>query len=168
MKAILLHELQHKIQESENFARGGNPEHSMTFPEFNDELNKIMQDIKDKGLDPKLLKDADKASLIDKAGFNVYQRLKGEVEARAVQERSTYSPHMLKNVPPARTQALDIPERQQIVVRGRNQAASIIDDIKEKEDALTRARASHAKFEEIAATSDNPRAKDAVKQSAAD
>lgn len=73
LKQTLLHEIQHAIQDKENFARGGSPE------EF-----------------------VDGAENADEA-FEQYQRLAGEVEARNTEARIDYDAAQRRSVPPQHT-----------------------------------------------------------------
>lgn len=166
MKQIILHEAQHKVQESENFARGGSPDNVQDLPAYHDEIKSRRDALLKEGISPDLLKVADLGSIMDSAGFSVYKRLKGEVEARNVQKRSLLTEDQLKYAPPWATE--DVPSAKQVVTFHDRVAKSIVDDLRTKQDELDAAKKSHAEFEHIAATSDNPLAKEALAKSSAD
>lgn len=85
-RSTLLHEIQHGIQNTEGFSRGGN---ARSF------LNSRLTEEPD--FDP----------------FEFYRRLAGEVEARNVQFRDLMSPERRRQAPPWQT--ADTPESQQLM-----------------------------------------------------
>lgn len=93
MRAVLLHEIQHAIQEKEGFAAGGNPEMFMDFDRIEylerrrDELNQRINE-GEEGLEDDLREV--ESELVDKREeepYYNYRRLAGEVEARNVMKR---------------------------------------------------------------------------------
>jgi hypothetical protein len=88
-RSDMLHELQHAVQQRQGFARGGSPNELVATL---DETQKISETLwKQKvaqGMDPsKAARDA-----LSEARNQVYKRLAGEAEARAVQSRMNLSP----------------------------------------------------------------------------
>ena len=69
-KSALYHEIQHAVQDIENFARGGNE--NTALKKASKEQQKEIKALKNQGIDPKL---------------EAYKRLHGEVEARNVEQR---------------------------------------------------------------------------------
>lgn len=92
IKATLLHEAQHAVQELENFARGGNPD--------------FMKFLLAKSPNSTLAKNPE-------AVFQAYRQLAGEVEARVVGQRSVMPERFSKAVAPFRQE--DFPRRQQVL-----------------------------------------------------
>jgi hypothetical protein len=118
-KSTMLHELQHGVQDKEGFAKGGSPESAAS--QFYDDTNKRLSEI---------VRQKDRATGAEKAAlqaeydrlmeakmaakpFDLYRRLAGETEARAVQARAYLTPDERR----ARAPWLDydIPPEQQIV-----------------------------------------------------
>ncbi len=120
-KSSLLHEIQHSIQNKENWARGGNPNSARqtlydTLDDFIDKgvldyersLNHLKEAIKSKDIKEiaywkkdfdsvrHLKKDYDKfmqyRKLVNEKGKNLYARLWGEQQARATQHRMNMTP----------------------------------------------------------------------------
>jgi hypothetical protein len=94
MLSVILHELQHAIQNYEGFAEGGTPE-SIT-PENYLDHQREMLDLLDLNIakykrehNDKMLEKVreQKRTLMDAANFKAYKRLAGEVEARNTQKR---------------------------------------------------------------------------------
>lgn len=98
IKSVLLHEVQHAVQEIETFAKGGNPDFMMQklFDSPNQEL-----------------------AFSQKAVRQAYEQLAGEVEARNVQSRMDFSRNFLRILNPATTE--DFPRRQQLVFKRADQ-----------------------------------------------
>jgi hypothetical protein len=113
---ILLHELQHGVQESEGFAPGSAiPEITRGTPAW-DVYQKARNDIKEHmasmGLSGPIPKDLDDQAKMYVRQF-LYQRSAGEVEARNVQKRMAMTPEERVATPPWETQ--DFPYDKQIV-----------------------------------------------------
>lgn len=97
-KSVILHELQHNIQEQEGFARGGNVA-SFTSPillKLESELDKLKTKVKTSGITTRVEADAinDATRIIQEhkqQAHNNYKRLAGEVEARNVQSRMDFN-----------------------------------------------------------------------------
>jgi len=94
---VLLHEIQHNVQSTENFGRGGNTDY-FAF--------KLAQDvIKD---DPSRAKEffRPKSPLwknVDKQAMDMYMKLPGEVESRSVELRKNFPPEMLRQYSPRKS-----------------------------------------------------------------
>ncbi len=93
MRAVLLHEIQHAIQEKEGFAAGGNPEMFMDFDRIEylerrrDELNQRINE-GEEGLEDELQEvESELVDKREKEPYYNYRRLAGEVEARNVMKR---------------------------------------------------------------------------------
>lgn len=108
IRSVLLHEIQHAIQEAEGFASGGAPNEAQLrasgFGEqFDAEVASIMQDgdpwTTAGGLDEEGAKRA--------AALNLYTRLAGEIEARNTQAREMMTDEQRRETPPSTTQ--DVP-----------------------------------------------------------
>lgn len=134
-KSMLLHELQHTIQEHEGFARGGNPaEEAIDYGILGSpatqmaelgsaKLNalyakglrsKYANPAEFKAMDPKGFREYQKANhLMDKSGasFEAYLRGAGETEARNTQMRRDMGPWARKVAPPWYTE--DYPAEEQ-------------------------------------------------------
>lgn len=112
-KSVILHEVQHSIQEAEGFARGGTPQMFM-HPNLS-KAEELYQKAIEQGGDPSspaLLK-AKKIIMDEKTkARDMYTRLMGEVEARNVQARMDYSDNTRLSVPPDISES--IPRDQQI------------------------------------------------------
>lgn len=90
-RSIVGHELQHDVQFTEGFAGGANPS--------------MMRDY---------ARQAGAAGDdVNKAGYEAYRRMAGEVEARNVQKRLDMTPEQRRATPPWRT--WDVPLSQQII-----------------------------------------------------
>lgn len=104
IKGTLLHEIQHIIQDKENFARGGSP------AQFG---SKAMMSLMQKGKqytgwsDPKFQTDFAKEKM------TMYRQLAGETEARNVTKRMNYSDQRRLETPVAKTE--DVPRPLQTV-----------------------------------------------------
>ena len=81
-RSTTLHEMQHAIQNLEGHARGGNP--SMY-------ANELMAQGRS---------EFDANEIAARWGLAYYNRLAGEVEARAVQKRMDYTPEQRRSQPP--------------------------------------------------------------------
>ena len=138
VKSILLHEIQHGIQNMEGFASGGN-EGSAAFSDVMPKINEIRRKIKSLNIDPYAIQnkktmgvkvdqsDLDKYAEWEKlkavedglrnnrmTPSQAYKHLAGEVEARNVQSRMGLSEESRKSTSPESTQ--DIPNADVIVV----------------------------------------------------
>ena len=138
-RSIMLHELQHAIQEREGFAEGGDPQtmilalekiaeqkrqqarNLFSMSSANDPLDptKIVKPgARKKGLQlEKEARELDEKALLayhsEQAKFDLYQRLAGEAEARAVQKRMNMTPQeRLATFP---YESYDVPVNQLIV-----------------------------------------------------
>jgi hypothetical protein len=112
-KDTLLHELQHGIQKTEDFARGGEPKQFMDEATRHEAMRELYrrqldQDGRDAVYNA-LRADGDAFGL----GYGLYKRLAGEVESRNVQTRMGMSPEQRRMTPPWKTE--DIPGDQQLV-----------------------------------------------------
>lgn len=114
-KSTLLHEITHAIQKVEGLAMGGNPESILssgliTDAEYKREWLKEAERLKKQGK----LSDFE---IIWKAqantSLNLYKRIAGEVEARAVQRRMNFTQEDIDQIPFAKS--FDIPVKKQIV-----------------------------------------------------
>ena len=118
-KSTMLHELQHGVQDKEGFATGGMPESAAN--QFYDDTNKRLSEIvrqKDRatGAEKQALQDEYDRLLEAKMKanpFDLYRRLAGETEARAVQARAYLTPEERRARPPWLD--YDVPPEQQIV-----------------------------------------------------
>lgn len=138
-KSVTLHELQHAVQDKENFARGGNVEMmrdnaTARYAKIADAARTVQNRVsslgedlatasnfiaKNEGLDPIQLKywaekpgdELKKASELTPR--EQYRRLAGEVEARNVQQRMDMTPDQRRQTPPWLTQ--DTPDELQII-----------------------------------------------------
>lgn len=140
-----LHELQHAVQQREDFAKGGSPTQFKT--QFDEKLKALKDDLSqalvgnsssslqeilnnfDLIEQDKLKKIAEKFGMDSPAGilrtlqvgqqradpYEQYLRLAGEAEARAVQKRMNMSPTVRRQTPP--WQSLDVPEEELIFKR---------------------------------------------------
>ncbi len=133
-KSSLMHEIQHAIQQEENFARGG-PSSTLSHEQRQAAINEIEQEAMNMGLPSyerklndyvtgKITEDEyndylwDVASATKEYGmagykFELYQRLAGEVEARNTQKRLGMNAQERKLTAPSATQ--DVPSDKQIV-----------------------------------------------------
>jgi hypothetical protein len=110
-KGTLLHEIQHAVQAKEGFARGGSPSN------FVDYTGALERARKNNGIDP-VTGDADFViqEQINRYGvdpFDAYNRLAGEVEARAVQNRMNMTDTQRRVIFPY--ESYDVPVNQLIV-----------------------------------------------------
>jgi hypothetical protein len=139
-RQLMLHELQHGVQDAEGFARGGN--HATAAMEMPDlvraegaklrearasrvpDYDFFRKDIMEGDPDtPALRREySDYVNKLtgevtptewDAIGRTLYRRLAGEVEARNVQTRRDFTPEQRRATPPWETQ--DVPDAQQIV-----------------------------------------------------
>tara|TARA_R110000772_G_scaffold63143_1_gene141581 strand:+ start:7126 stop:8340 length:1215 start_codon:yes stop_codon:yes gene_type:complete len=115
-----LHELQHGIQSTEGFAKGGSPTQELLDDGRIKSLTNKISELEASGdynySDMKALL-AEKNRLITNADdpFKQYQRLAGEAEARNVQTRLDMTPDERRAKPPWET--LDVPE-DELIYRG--------------------------------------------------
>lgn len=137
-KSTLLHELQHLVQNREGFARGGNPDEMVLVLEkiarqkrleaqdmFNlssardplDPTKIVKPGARTKGLElEKQAREIDDLAMMayrsEQAKFDLYRRLGGEAEARAVQTRRDFTPEQRRATFPE--ESYDIPINQVI------------------------------------------------------
>ena len=136
---ILMHEIQHQVQDIEDFAQGGN---KMMFSA--DQIARERQRIRQEGPRPgwdsiETIPDDDLT-----IAYKLYQRLAGEVESRAVEKRLLLTPEERRERPPWLD--YDVPEYMQIMRFGRGApqyalgkpARSFIDDIPASERETVR------------------------------
>ncbi|WP_456390344.1 hypothetical protein [Hydrogenimonas sp.] len=121
-KNVLLHELQHKIQEIENFARGGNIEEQLA--KMDGEINNLKYEI-DTERDP-FRKEQLKKELADleeaygdtyKTALDRYQKMAGEIEARDVEARMGYTPQERQTIAPYSSENIPV-EEAEVLFRG--------------------------------------------------
>lgn len=130
---VTLHELQHAIQETEGFAKGGNPqqfiaEYNRVLRDYNDQIDAINEQLKRAVGTPRydellqersyLVKEIQKIEGAhgfgaQEKGHDTYRRLAGEAEARAVQARRNF-PAGLRAQRPF-WEDFDVPESEQII-----------------------------------------------------
>lgn len=117
LKASLLHEIQHAIQNREGFAHGGSAAALRGTPEFHQELVRLQRKSeaaeKETGNGWNSVGGASKEQLEDIAAYNAYRRLAGEVEARNVQTRVGMTAAERRATPP--TETADVPAGRQVV-----------------------------------------------------
>lgn len=130
---ILLHEVQHAIQEYEGFAKGGAPRSDVRYLDYTPDVKALkpeMQDILKKAEDPEAIwttKDIERGKYLAEVGrkykeyteaayaqaLEYYHRLAGEVESRNVDTRLLLTAEERKRMLPAWTE--DTPRSRQIV-----------------------------------------------------
>jgi len=129
-KGTLLHEVQHAIQEKEDFAKGGAPHPAAKLrfeKEVDDakqEMNRLYKnqvwsksDFESWDKSSRLVKlDVERRKLAYAEAYKNYERLAGEVEARNVDTRHLLSPDVRKKVTPWSTEESRIPRSVQKVV----------------------------------------------------
>jgi hypothetical protein len=150
-RSTMLHEMQHGIQELEDWGKGGWPSKSAyeltdgkvsqflrqvqqsrerltnEFGELTAQLGENAANKSSEG--QRLISDlagADEAidALMSGKSFPIYQRLAGEAEARAVQQRMGYGPERLREIFPL--SSYDVPLDQLIVKRGYKEGGAVI------------------------------------------
>jgi len=110
-RSIALHELQHGVQNFEDFAKGGNWREMLTTPEAQTAVADRVRQMKAAGAN---LSEEDMISNAEsEVAHQLYKRLAGETEARNVQRRRKFSAENRRSIPPWETQ--DVPDGQQIV-----------------------------------------------------
>ena len=129
-KSVMLHELQHAIQNREGFAEGGSPDFlsveaaNNVLNKFNNDFGGLPQVIKNKA---EMAPDEYKNWAIKMYSeqlptgmqglkYDQYQRLAGEAEARLVQTRMNLTPEQRRARPP--WEDLDVPEDELIYRKG--------------------------------------------------
>lgn len=123
IKSVLMHEIQHIVQEHEGFAVGATPE-SVTPSNYRahqiemiDHLHDALTKAKQKGDQKQVGKLTEQLGVIEKAAsFDAYKRVAGEVEARNVQARLGLSAKERMKTPPKVTQDKGIRDDDIIVV----------------------------------------------------
>lgn len=118
VKSTLLHEIQHAIQEKEGFARGGNTSEFENIFGVETEKGKLLTKLLDfreayaTNPNPKVKADIDflenELRKLGKDAFESYQRLAGEVEARAVSARMKMSPEQRFKTQPLESQGIAV------------------------------------------------------------
>ncbi len=165
IKSIILHELQHAIQHREGFAAGGNP-NSFKVADFATQLSKAYQDfikehpeigalepvVKKMGINSQEYKDyklkmkelgwAKKQAEL--SGFDKYQRLAGEVEARNTQARALMSDEYRKMIPPGET--ADVKDADVIVDWNGKEVAGMVGEDNPIQDENELTEPSNLKF----------------------
>jgi hypothetical protein len=140
-KAVLLHELQHAIQQNEGFARGSSPANEMSDiaaarnvrkSEIVSQMDRIKSEEGLSGYRPQhprlvpLQEEYDgllgRNASDNPAAMDAYRRSSGEVEARNASLRSAMSAERRLETPPWATQ--DVPDAEQIVRFGSGNALS--------------------------------------------
>jgi hypothetical protein len=112
-RSTLLHERQHAIQRSEDFARGGRGNGTVDVEDYARSLYETERAV-DQSLPPWSAADEEiKDVARSKAAHEIYLLQAGEVEARTVQKRADYSPEQRRARPP--WQDYDRPETEQII-----------------------------------------------------
>lgn len=124
VKTILIHEIQHAIQEIEGFARGGNRESAISpyYNSINVKLNDISKEIEKYKLQFNKEKVSELQAEYDKLmqeklsanSYDHYKRLAGEVESRNVQTRMNMTPEERLNTLLSETE--DVSREDQIVL----------------------------------------------------
>lgn len=112
LKSVVLHEVQHAIQEHEGFARGGSAAEARTLPEYEQLLKQYMAEHGDALPDWTRVIPSDEA-VQDRAAHEVYRRLAGEVEARNTQTRLGMTAEERRAMPP--TETADTARGEQVV-----------------------------------------------------
>lgn len=119
LKGVLLHEIQHVIQTSEGFARGGSSAEFLNkIPEYKYLKQKLAEASQDKVSNSEYAQLVDKLNKIKMAAFESYRRLAGEVESRNIQRRVTMTDRAKEIAAPFETE--DTPAHQQMVKFGTN------------------------------------------------
>lgn len=111
--SILLHEVQHAIQDIESFATGGDPataalmEPKETERFVQNEIERRLENVRGTDWFKRLYKNNEDAfrthertMLQASIGWKIYERLAGEVEARDVQNRLRLTPEERREIPP--------------------------------------------------------------------
>lgn len=123
-KSSLLHELQHAIQQREGFASGGNP--TQVFDDVDAQVDKLtdplFKQLRELSAGSQGLPSTTARPLIDeiqrlRSPQEIYRRLAGEAEARAVQSRMNLSPAERRAKAP--WESYDVPW-DQLIVRGQD------------------------------------------------
>ncbi len=167
IKSIILHELQHAIQHREGFAAGGNP-NSFKVADFATQLSKAYQDfikehpeigalepvVKKMGINSQEYKDYKlkmkelgwAKKYAELSGFDKYQRLAGEVEARNTQARALMSDEHRKMIPPGET--ADVKDADVIVTWNGKEVAGMVgeDSANENIDFIPDGKVKYVKF----------------------
>lgn len=142
-RTILLHEIQHAVQEIEGFARGGSPETfeairqrdekklSTTIKNYNELLSKYAEEGNKeqyvavlKVRDELTQKAIELQDYFGKKSFEDYQRLAGEIEAREVEIRKNLTKEQRRIMPPYVGEG-GIPQDQWIVTDGKGTSFSV-------------------------------------------
>lgn len=126
-KSTLLHEIQHNIQDTEGFARGGSP------AEF---IKDAQWAAKARGLDP---------SWAEKKAWLDYSKLAGEAEARLVQRRRALTPEERQNTP----LEWDVPPESQKVINYDDTAAEVPADKVYAQEIMKSMRQSPQNYAEL-------------------
>lgn len=122
-RSVMLHELQHVIQNNEGFALGGSPDMPQLSKYFSPDIMKRRnehflkaQDLMERGLFREANAEMTQANeVLKEARYDAYRRLAGEAEARAVQTRMNMPPALRKQIFPLDTIAADVPLDKLIV-----------------------------------------------------
>jgi hypothetical protein len=124
--SALLHEVQHGIQATEGFSRGGSLESQLSSSEIK-ELSLAKAIIDSPEVHSNIGQDAVNDAMwiikkINKLAFERYKKLSGEVEARNTQSRQKMTSELRRNTPPSTTQ--DVSDSDVIVVFNGEKMAS--------------------------------------------
>lgn len=123
--SVMLHELQHGVEDAENFAKGGNGGSGYAKRIYNELAGKVQDALAEQLANGVPIKQAVAAvepmkqqlkSLFSMSDYDAYHRTSGEVEARTVQKRMDLTPEERASRPPWLD--YDVPESQQIVRLG--------------------------------------------------
>jgi hypothetical protein len=116
VQSILLHEIQHAVQNKEGFTPGWNPESAkMEALQLADRAREA--GMPQQAINEKLLNSFDP--------YDAYMRAAGEIEARAVQKRMSLNPEMAQIFSPDLNMTVDYP-RSRWIVRTPNPPAGIL------------------------------------------
>ena len=105
-RSVMLHELQHAIQEHEGFARGSNTRAVRETPEWRQATENWGARPTDEH-DWTSVGTADRTQAENMLAMDLYRRTAGETEARNVQARRDFSPEARRAIPPWRSQDVD-------------------------------------------------------------
>ena len=117
-RSLMLHELQHAVQQREGFARGGSPatEAARLKAEYNKEIDALLEHKEaNRGrlskteldeIDGAFDKLIEVSGNLDARSFDAYRHLAGEVEARDVQARMDFTPGQRRATVPYSSQGI--------------------------------------------------------------
>lgn len=151
-KNILIHEVQHWIQNHEGFARGGNFIVDQIKAKFPDEFKAELSAVKNNPLWQWKPEDTPPGALEKSAAFKVYERHAGEIEARdtadrtglTAEQRAKTPPYSSENIPPDQAILLQTGEKQGLgtpeenIARGDEAMERVIREHRDVLDAMYR------------------------------